>query len=575
MKLRRTPRRVLAPVAAAAAAALTGALVATTPAQSAPPAEDCAAPYPIADLTPDQPVHGLTVSKGTTPDPFTGQVIGVLDNGIAPGLDMVMVRLTSTEIDRVGGIWAGMSGSPVYAADGRLIGAVAYGLAYGPSPVAGVTPFEDMDDYLAAAPTKVRVPRADARSIAAATDVTATQAQQGFTELPLPLTVSGVSAARLANVKDRPYLDKTAHATSGSSAGVTAGPETLVAGGNLAFGAAYGEVSIAATGTVTSVCGGKVVGFGHPATFGGTVTAGLHPAEVLYVQEDSLEAPFKVSNMGAPVGTITDDHQTGVTGTFASVPVTGTVSSTVTYRTRSRTGVSEVEMPSYAASTVYYQVAGNHDRVVDGYFPGSEDESLVITGTGPASTPFTVDLSDRYVSSYGISDTASYETADLVYYLSQLPGVTVGSVTADGTVVDDANTWAVASLEYRAGGSWHKVAPRGRVLAKAGTTLRLRAVLSGTDEATRKVALSVDLPRSLSGTRGSLDLVGGGELYTSYWEAQSLKQFLKMARADVRNDSVVAQVWVDTGRRGTTRTVESSPTERVVQGSKGFRLVVR
>ena len=37
-----------------------------------------------------------------------------------PGVDMIMMRLTSAEIDRVGGIWAGMSGSPVYAADGRL-----------------------------------------------------------------------------------------------------------------------------------------------------------------------------------------------------------------------------------------------------------------------------------------------------------------------------------------------------------------------------------------------------------------------------------------------------------------------
>jgi hypothetical protein len=36
-----------------------------------------------------------------------------------------------------------MSGSPVYAADGRLIGAVAYGLA-GASTIAGITPAADM-----------------------------------------------------------------------------------------------------------------------------------------------------------------------------------------------------------------------------------------------------------------------------------------------------------------------------------------------------------------------------------------------------------------------------------------------
>ena len=118
-------------------------------AQSAEPTPDCAQPFPIADLEGEDPVEGLTVSKGTTPEPFTGEVVGVLQDGIAPGLDMVIMDLSSPEIDRVGGIWAGMSGSPVYADDGRLIGAVAYGLAFGASPVAGITPFEDMDDYLA------------------------------------------------------------------------------------------------------------------------------------------------------------------------------------------------------------------------------------------------------------------------------------------------------------------------------------------------------------------------------------------------------------------------------------------
>lgn len=71
---------------------------------------------------------------------------------VAPGVDMVMARLASSEIERVGGIWAGMSGSPVYAVDGRLIGAVSYGLTGGNSPVAGITPAADMQTLLDALP---------------------------------------------------------------------------------------------------------------------------------------------------------------------------------------------------------------------------------------------------------------------------------------------------------------------------------------------------------------------------------------------------------------------------------------
>lgn len=90
------------------------------------------------------PATGLTVEKGTVPDPFTATVLGVVENGIAPDLDLIIVDTDSPAIQRAGGIWAGMSGSPVYAQDGRLIGAVAYGLSAGPSPIAGVTPAEDM-----------------------------------------------------------------------------------------------------------------------------------------------------------------------------------------------------------------------------------------------------------------------------------------------------------------------------------------------------------------------------------------------------------------------------------------------
>ncbi len=571
-----THTRAWRPWAAATAVsvtALTGALLVPSTAVSAPPAEDCAEPFAVADLTPGQAVTGLTVHRGTVPAGFTGEVLGVLNDGIGPGLDMVMVRLTSTEIDRVGGIWAGMSGSPVYAADGKLIGAVAYGLSWGPSPVAGVTPFEDMDDYLASTPEDVPVPRAVARKIAAKTDLTVAEAAQGFTELPMSLGVSGVRPARLAAVADKPYLSKSARAMGApAAAGEGPGAETIVAGGNLAFGASYGDVTIAATGTATSVCGGKVVGFGHPATFGGPVKAGLHPADAIYVQEDSTGGSFKVANIGAPVGTITDDRQTGVTGIFGPLPEESPVVSTLTYGSRTGSGESSVVMPDYAASTVYYQLVGVHDRVVDAKKPGSEDQSWTIIGEGPGGE-FTLEMGDRFVSSYDIGDTAAYSLADLVWVLSNLPGVEVTSVTVDGDVIDDATTWRVASMEYKAGAKWTKVKPRKTVRAVAGRPLKVRAVLTG-DLGSTTVPMTVPIPRKLAGARGVLSLEGGGSQYVDYWEISSLKEFMKVARSDARNDAVVATVATDTGRRGYSSTVESAPSDKVVEGGKWFRLVV-
>ena len=153
-----------------------------------------------------------------------------------------------------------MSGSPVYDADGRLIGAVAYGLSWGPSPVAGVTPYADMAHYLAATPAPAPSGSAGRRPgpSRGATDVTASQAAEGFSQLPMPLGVSGVSSRRLAQAS-KPALQR---ATPGCRPAPTGwapprppgdgpGADTVVAGGNLAASLSYGDVTQAGVGTAT------------------------------------------------------------------------------------------------------------------------------------------------------------------------------------------------------------------------------------------------------------------------------------------------------------------------------------
>ena len=82
----------------------------------------------------------------------------------------------------------------------------------------------------------------------------------------------------------------------------------------------YGDINQAGVGTATSVCDGGVVGFGHPMTFFGKTTLSLHPADALYIQEDSVSAPYKVANLGDPAGTIAEDHLTGITGSDRRPP---------------------------------------------------------------------------------------------------------------------------------------------------------------------------------------------------------------------------------------------------------------
>src|SRR4051794_16807483 len=90
---------------------------------------------------------GRTVMKGTKVETFQAEVLGVLKN-TSPGRDLILCRLSGLNLDRTGVI-AGMSGSPVYV-NNKLLGAVSYAWAYGKEPIAGVTPFCQMQGFVEA-----------------------------------------------------------------------------------------------------------------------------------------------------------------------------------------------------------------------------------------------------------------------------------------------------------------------------------------------------------------------------------------------------------------------------------------
>ena len=572
--------RALASFSAVLGLCLGSAALVPGPAQSAAVAGDCTAPFPVADLHKGDAVTGLTVSKGTAPEGFDGEVLGVLEDGIAPGLDMVMVELSSPAIDEVGGIWQGMSGSPVYAADGRLIGAVAYGLSWGPTPVAGVTPFEEMDNYLdGAAPKSIKVDRSTARSIASRSEVTQAQAAEGFAQIPMPTGVSGVGARRLSQVtkvRGHKWMPRTAYATGTAAApGAGAGPETIVAGGNLAGSLSYGDITLGGVGTATSVCNDRVVGFGHPFGFFGDTTLTLHPADALFVQPESLGPPFKVANLGAPAGTITDDHLAGITGLFGAAPATTDLTSSVTFRDRHRVGASHVSVPQGTAMATFFQQIANHDRVVDGIIPGSELLSWTIAGRGADGSPFELAVTDRYASDYDITIDAVWELADFVWALSAVPGVSIDSVTADSAVIDDASRWKVSRVEQYRAGEWTKVGKGSPVLARPGKPVKLQAVLKGSGGTTTTVPLVVDVPDEVMGSRGRLMVTGGSYMWSRNSWPRSVAQAEKYVATLVRNDQVSVELSMP-GRRGSsTASQVSDPTDKVVEGRRAVKVVVR
>ena len=88
--------------------------------------------------------YGLSVFQGVKIDTFGVEILGVMQDAIGPGHDLILARLSGAGLDHTG-IIRGMSGSPVYL-DDRLIGAIAYGWSYSKDPIGGITPIAPMLD---------------------------------------------------------------------------------------------------------------------------------------------------------------------------------------------------------------------------------------------------------------------------------------------------------------------------------------------------------------------------------------------------------------------------------------------
>ena len=124
-------------VVAALAAGASGVAVAGEPARTSY--------WDVKDIRPGMKGKGQTVMVGTKLEEFEAEVLGVMKD-VSPGRDMVLCRLKGCNLEHAG-IIQGMSGSPIYI-DGKLLGAVAFAWEFAKDPIAGVTPFSQMVQYV-------------------------------------------------------------------------------------------------------------------------------------------------------------------------------------------------------------------------------------------------------------------------------------------------------------------------------------------------------------------------------------------------------------------------------------------
>lgn len=284
--------------------------------------------------------YGLTVFQGTKPERFDIRVIGVLHNFL-PKQDVILIQSDDPRLLH-SGIVAGMSGSPIYI-EGRLAGALAYGWHFAKDPIAGVTPIETMEKELKR-PLRGRAstPYFEAQNdkgrslddVIASRERERSRADKGLgllSQMPLPpkltdgaeprlarasvpLSLAGFGAAAFNELTNalQPYHMVPLQAGGAARKDAT-GPNKFEDGGSIAVELIRGDVSAAATGTVTHVEGDKVLAFGHPMFNVGEIYLPIATAEV-HTFLSALSTSFKLASPVKEIGTLLQDRQSCILG---------------------------------------------------------------------------------------------------------------------------------------------------------------------------------------------------------------------------------------------------------------------
>jgi hypothetical protein len=555
---------------AAIAALSAGALMAATvsgvanaaPAPAAAP--DCPDAYPLSQVTKGLKVTGLTVSHGTEPDRITGTVVGRIQDGIAPGVDMIIARMSGSEItdpetgDVWRGIWAGMSGSPVYAPDGRLIGAVSYGLSYSPSDYAGITPAAQMyrvRDYQSAAkPARAAdIPNRMARGMRA-DGVTQRQLEAGYHRLPVPRTISGLPESRMERVAKRAHYSGREGLVSGFGSTASEDPVEIIPGGNLVASQSYGDITYAGTGTATAVCDGEVLAFGHPFGLLGKSTYSMHGADALYIETDSLFGSFKVSNPTAPVGQITQDRLAAILGVEGKTPpatkVTSHVKASNGNERNGSTTITETVFPDDVPYIVATHLLANEDRVFDAYAAGTATLRWTVDMKRADGTPLRYTRKDTFASASDITYATLWDIYGEIWRIvsNRFADVKVTDVHLESNLNESYRAFDLGKVQRRIDGRWATLKPGSTIKAKSGSVLRLRSWLAprtGSHVSGRWVTFSVPVGSYAAKGTGALR-VSGGASTDSAGKPTSLKQLLSSMRSAPTNDSVWGQLKVRT-----------------------------
>jgi hypothetical protein len=453
--------------------------------------------------------YGMSVFKGTTPERFEVEVLGVLENQ-RPGESYILARLSGQNLE-VSGVVAGMSGSPVYF-DGRLAGAVAFSWQFTKEPIAGITPIAAMRAigmgepgiaFAGGAPSPRALP-VELAEIASAKihsdrldlalgDFAAAASNQGRSSLLWG--ASGFSdGTRSLLARFLPSATLSLAAMGGGESAAIA--SDLGAGDSVAALFVDGDLRLAATGTITDRIGDKILAFGHSAIGVTEVSLPLAPSSVVTVMPSALTS-FKISNSGAATGRFETDHTFGAVGRIGEVARTVPLVVRVQGASERRFDLRLAEIPQFLPALATIGCLGAWDVAVGTSGKRSVDLALQVVLAG-RPVPQRLTLEQSFEGENAPTEAVGYVMAVLSYLVrNDLAPVTLGAIEVDVRLFGDPRG---ATLTF---------AQPSRTLVAPGETIELDLGARGWGGETLRWSERIALPRDLPNGRYSL-FVGDG-----------------------------------------------------------------
>jgi hypothetical protein len=271
---------------------------------------------PVDQVRPGMQGYAYTIFAGDQVEKFDLEVLGVMPNFLGPRQSIILVQLKGPKVEHTG-VVAGMSGSPVYL-EGKLAGALSLKLGvFTKEPIAGVTPIADV---LAGGATSSGSAGNSLQS-GVSNELASRTGLQGGAELhsiETPLVFSGFQPSAIQKFSSQ--LDGMGFvAAQGGTTPARPDDAKLAPGDMAGMVLVQGDVSINSACTVTAIKGDRVFLCGHPFLNLGDVQIPMARSRVITTLSSDL-ASTKIVNVGGPIGTITSDHLTAVTGTLGPPP---------------------------------------------------------------------------------------------------------------------------------------------------------------------------------------------------------------------------------------------------------------